>query len=157
MTAYSMRKPEDWQAFERAIRALVACVLGDPNAQMNGRQCHSQHGIDVYGRRGGDGAWIGVQCKQRLDKPVTARGLREELEKAKRFQPPIAEFVLATTAPRDAAIQEEARRLTEAMRATPRPIIVSVWGWEDVEERAGDHPDVNLHRSGPPSRCDVIH
>jgi hypothetical protein len=29
MTAYSMRKPKDWQAFERAIRALVACVLGD--------------------------------------------------------------------------------------------------------------------------------
>jgi len=95
---------------------------------MNGRQGQSQHGVDVYGRRGGDGAWVGVQCKRRLDKPVTARGLREELEKAKRFQPPIAEFVLATTAPRDAAIQEEARRLTEAMRATPRPIILSVWG-----------------------------
>jgi hypothetical protein len=56
--------PKDWQAFERKIRLLFEHSLGDPHTQNNGRIGQPQHGVDVYGRRGGpSGHYVGVQCK----------------------------------------------------------------------------------------------
>lgn len=136
-----MRKPKDWQEFERATRILVQCVLEDPNAQLNGRQGQPQHGVDIPGTRKSNGRRVGVQCKQHLHQAVTKKELQAELKKAMLFQPPIDEFILATTAPRDAAIQTVARQLTEDMRKADRPIHVAVWGWEDIEELAAEHVD----------------
>lgn len=137
--AYDMRKPADWQEFERATCVLVRCVLGDPGAQPNGRQGQAQAGVDICGTRASDGARVGVQCKKRVDAPVTEKELKDELAKALKFDPPIDEFVLATTAPRDAAIQEAARLLTAAASGTSRPVKVAVWGWQDIEELARSH------------------
>jgi hypothetical protein len=137
--AYDMCKPADWQEFERATCVLVRCVLGDPNAQPNGRQGQAQAGVDICGTRASDGARVGVQCKKRVDAPVTDKELTDELAKALTFNPPVDEFVLATTASRDAAIQEAARLLTEAASGTSRPVKVAVWGWQDIEEHARAH------------------
>jgi len=136
MSAYSMRKPTDWQQFERATCVLVRCVLQDPNTQQNGRQGQPQHGVDIFGLRKSDKRRIGVQCKQRLDGEVTEKELLDELEKAKCFDPAIDEFVLATTARRDEAIQTVARQLTLETQKSSRPMHVAVWGWEDIEEHA---------------------
>jgi hypothetical protein len=140
MTPHSVRKPRNWQDFERNMRLLLQCVFGDPGTIMNGRQGQPQHGVDIYGRLGGS-KWFGVQCKQRLNVHVTPTELREEVAKARRFEPYISYFVLATSASRDGKIQREARRLTEANRRARRPMSVHVWGWEDIEDRAADYAD----------------
>lgn len=139
MTAAHLPKPTNWQDFERSTWALARCVLEDPDAQMNGRQGQAQNGVDVFGTRKRDGKRVGVQCKKHWEEEVTEKELKAELAKAIGFSPPIDVFILATTAPRDAGIQEVARKLTETERSSARPIHVSVWGWDDIEERAAEH------------------
>lgn len=112
-------------------------MLGDPNTQMHGRTGQRQHGVDIYGFRDKDpNRLVGVQCKK-SDDPITKTELKAELTKAKKFNPPIAEFIIVTTAPRDGKIQKIALELTNSLAKTARPILVSVWGWQDVEEHAG--------------------
>lgn len=74
-----------------------------------------------------------------MEAQVTEEELRAELDKAKNFKPPISEFILVTTAPRDQKIQEAARIITGELATTDQPIRVSVWGWEDVEYHASQH------------------
>jgi hypothetical protein len=137
----ALPKPKDWQDFERKTRVLFASVLADPNTQMHGRSGQPQHGMDIWGYRNEDRSkLVGVQCKKSDDEITTAE-LEAELEKAKRFAPPISEFILVTTAPRDARVQKRARELTEMLSRTDRPIFVAVWGWEDVEEHAASYPE----------------
>ena len=136
----SLPKPKMWQDFETHTRVLFACVLNDPNTQHNGRSGQKQHGVDVYGYRDGSvDCLVGVQCKEKLEAHVTEQELRAEVAKAKNFKPPISEFILVTTAPRDQKIQEVARLITSELAKTDHPIRVSVWGWEDVEEHASQH------------------
>lgn len=134
----SLPKPKNWQDFENNIRELMACVLNDPNTQQNGRSGQNQNGVDVYGRRNGL-YYVGVQCKKRLEDKVTEQELRNEVEKAKNFNPKLKEFILTTTAPRDQKIQEIARVITEELKDSENPFVVYVWGWEDIEEHASKY------------------
>ncbi|MGB5821119.1 MAG: restriction endonuclease, partial [Saonia sp.] len=138
----SLPKPKDWQDFERKTRDLIKFHLDDPRTQLNGRGGQPQCGVDVYGCRDRKTReWVAVQCKKSEDQ-ITKTELVKELEDAKGFEPAISEFILVTTAPRDAKIQKEARLLTEELADSERPIVVSVWGWEDIEERASEDADV---------------
>lgn len=136
----SLPKPKNWQDIENHTCVLIACVLNDPSTQKNGRSGQKQNGVDIYGYRR-DGCLVGVQCKLKYEEQVTAEELRTEVEKAKNFKPEIAEFRLITTAPRDQQIQESARLLTAELAKTDRPILVSVWGWEDIEGHASKHAE----------------
>src|SRR5258708_39773073 len=109
-SSVSISRPTDWQDFERNTRLLFEYSLGDPHTQNNGRQGQAQHGVDVYGRRGGgNGPLVGVQCKGKdadYGGEVTETELRAEVKKSETFKPPLKEFNLVTTAPDDAKIQE---------------------------------------------------
>jgi tetratricopeptide (TPR) repeat protein len=136
----SIPKPKDWQSFERSITVLMACVLDDPNTTGNGRSGQPQSGVDVYGYRNRELAeLVGVQCKKKMDAKVTEKELRDEVGKAKKFRPKLKEFILATTAPRDQAIQTVARTITYELSKTEYPIRVVVWGWDDIEEHASKY------------------
>lgn len=122
--------PANWQDFELLCRDLFAAEWDDPSAQRHGRQGQPQAGVDVFGLR--KGKQVGVQCKlrdQHYGARVAIEELKEELAKAKTFEPTLTEFVLATTAPKDVALQQAARTLsTRALR-------VVVMAWEDLVER----------------------
>jgi hypothetical protein len=134
-------RPKDWQDFERKARELFARVLADPNTRMHGRSGQPQNGVDIWGYRNQDlTKLIGIQCKLSNDE-IGAAELTTELEKAKGFVPAISEFFLVTTAPRDAKIQQVARELTQSLIGTEWPILVEVWGWEDIEEAAATDAD----------------
>jgi hypothetical protein len=99
--------------------------------------------VDVFGRSDGSPHYTGVQARNKVYPPtaVTATELCEEVDKAKKFVPTLRSFVLATTAPNDATIQQEARRLTEANEADGL-FSVEVWGWDEIESRLAEFPDV---------------
>jgi tetratricopeptide (TPR) repeat protein len=153
--ATSISPPKDWQAFERKSRLLFELSLRDPHTQNNGRTGQPQHGVDIFGRRGGAvGPYVGVQCKGKdrdYGKPVTERELRDEVKKSEDFRPPLREFILATTAPDDAKIQETARLLEREVRSGGRDLSISVWGWGRLQQeisRYGEairefHPDAS--------------
>lgn len=141
----SLPPPKDWQEFERCCRILFESTLGDPNVQLNGRSGQRQNGVDLYGRRGGDGGpWIGVQCKGKegntYNNKVSEKELRDEVKKAFRFSPPLSEFILVTTASNDAKIQQVARLITAENEKAAQPMSVNVLGWEDLRSRISEHP-----------------
>src|SRR3954468_3277723 len=137
-TSVSIPAPKDWQAFERHARLFFEHSLADPATQNNGRAGQPQHGVDIFGRRGGgNGRYVGVQCKGKdtdFGGAVTEVELKREVEKSKRFKPEIHEFILITTAPDDAAIKEGARLLQQKVRAEGRDLSISVWGWGRVQQ-----------------------
>ncbi len=146
LTSVSFPPPKDWQAFERLARLLFEQSLSDPGVQTNGRSGQRQHGVDVYGRRGGgDGPFVGVQCKGKdsdYHGTVSERELSEEVEKTKRFKPELREFILTTTAPNDAKLQEAARLLEQKVRQEGRNLSISVWSWERVHQEIIRYPEV---------------
>jgi tetratricopeptide (TPR) repeat protein len=137
--------PKDWQAFERKIRLLFEHSLGDPHTQNNGRIGQPQHGVDVYGKRGSpSGHYVGIQCKGKdanYGGAVTKAELEEEIEASAKFNPSIREFILVTTAPDDAIIQEEARLLESRVRAAGRDLSIAVCGWGRVQQEIARFPE----------------
>ena len=137
--------PKDWQAFERAARLLFQYVLNDPNTQNNGRVGQRQHGVDIFGYRGGGGGpLVGVQCKGKdndYGAAVTINELEAEVRKTERFRPELREFILATTAPDDAPLQEAARLLEQKIRGEGRILSIAVWGWGRLQQEISRYPE----------------
>lgn len=143
---YELPPPKDWQKFERLCRDLWAAIWDDPNTEANGRSGQPQAGVDVFGRRSGSPGYSAVQCKKRQDGPdsgeISAEELRTEVEKAKTFRPQLTgEFILAFTGRRDAKIQTVAREISSE-HARAGLFQVSVYSWDDIQERLNEHPEV---------------
>jgi hypothetical protein len=89
----------------------------------------------AYGYLGeSSGGIVGVQCKGKdanLGATLTEDELRNEVEKAKGFKPCLATWTLATTASKDARIEEIARQITVEHQANGL-FEVRVLGWEDL-------------------------
>lgn len=154
--------PKDWQAFERNARLLFEYALNDRAVQNNGRQGQRQHGVDVFGRRGGGtGPLVGIQCKGKdsgFGKPVTEKELVAEVEKARAFQPRLDEFKLITTAPDDQKIQETARLLEQKIREGGWPLSIEVWGWGRIQEEVNRYSDVirRFHPDATPFTGEIL-
>jgi tetratricopeptide (TPR) repeat protein len=139
--------PKGDDDFEDLVLALFREVWKDPGAKLHGRRGQRQDGVDLYGedRFGGSGL-IGVQCKHHgsatlLKGKVLMEELREEVEKAKGFQPSLKRFIFATTARRSTALQQEARDLTE-LHQKAGLFAVDVLAWEDIEDLLRRHSEV---------------
>jgi hypothetical protein len=113
-----------------------------PTAQKNGRQGQPQQGTDIWGTD--DGALVGVQCKGKdagFEAMLTKQELRDEVNKAKGFNPPLSHWILATTAQKDVRIEELAREITSQHRAAGL-FSVQVLGWGDLQSLMAAHPAV---------------
>jgi hypothetical protein len=125
--------PKNWQDFESICHRLWSEIWNDPNAQKNGRQGQGQDGVDIYGTPIYSKELFGVQCKDKdgqLGSILTTQELTDECNKARSFVPEIASFTIATTAARDAKLQEKARQLT---KAGSFPFDIQVWSWDDIQ------------------------
>lgn len=151
LAATQIPKPADEQAFERASVPLWRHILGDPNVQRVGRRGQAQAGVDLCGRRARDANHlVGIQCK--LKGPggqLTEKEVRDEVDKALSFTPPLREFFIVTTAPDSAPLQALARQLTVDQQALGRDLEIYVWGWNTLEERISE--DTESRRAFDPS------
>jgi hypothetical protein len=143
--ARQIAPPKYWEEFEDLCLDLFRRVWQDPTAQKNGRRGQSQHGTDVWGRPSDREDRIhGVQCKGKdssYGSAVSEKELRDELEKAKNFSPPLTHWILATTAPKDAAIENVARQITQEHQNRGL-FTVQVLGWEDLQSMIADHDEI---------------
>ncbi|MBE7465263.1 MAG: hypothetical protein HS116_17430 [Planctomycetes bacterium] len=141
LTDYQLPPPSNWEHFEDLCWDLWKLELEDQNTTKNGRRGQTQNGVDVCGRRKCDGNYVGVQCKGKdnyTNQKLTISELRKEVDKAKLFRPKLNEFILATTAPKDAKIEEEARKLTKKLKT--EWFSVHVFGWTDILARLDSYP-----------------
>ncbi|GLI99018.1 hypothetical protein [Sphingobium sp. BS19] len=142
--------PLYWQQFEDLTQAVVEIVYGTSHADKIGRPGQSQDGVDVHAGRSRAGA-LGVQCKRmdNLDEnnlplpggAITRKILIEEITKAKTFQPQLDVWILATTAKRDARIQETARRI-DRQHAKQKLFEVKLWFWDDYVAFLNSYSDL---------------
>ena len=141
-------KPLDEYDFERGIKVLFRCILGDPGVDRHGRRGQAQQGVDVHGlilgrRNGNRNRIVGIQCKLKgHGKELTVSEVQEEVEKALQFKPPLSEYYIVTTAPRDTKLGKLALELTEPKsKEHPEGMRVCVWGWETLREEIQQHSD----------------
>jgi len=128
--------PKDWQEFEELCADLWQEIFSSNNTELNGRTGQPQHGVDVFGQIGESNNWFGVQCKGKDGRygdlhQVTEKELTEEVNKAKNFKPKLTRFILATTAPNDAKIQEIARKITVEHQECGL-FTVQVKSWDEI-------------------------
>ena len=141
--ATQISKPSDEQAFERCNEILWRCILKDDNVQIHGRRGQRQDGVDLFGIRDGKPDQIvGVQCKLKSDgKTLEEYEVRNEVEKALMFKPPLSEYYIVTTAPDDAKLNQLALILSDTpYGGREKKLIVRVWGWNTLEREIRRHP-----------------
>jgi hypothetical protein len=134
--------PTYWQKFEDVCLSIFRNAWVDPTAQKNGRVGQPQHGTDIYGYAGG--ALQGVQCKGKTvgyGATVSETELRDEVAKARNFTPALSHWILATTAPKDAGIEQVAREINAEHEKTGL-FRVRVLGWEDLQSLMAAHTAV---------------
>lgn len=103
--------PANWQDFQELCRVLWKQVwqLSDEDIVAYGDNGDKQDGVDVYAIV--NNQYYGIQCKskdQLKGKQVTEAEIDAEIEKAKSFSPKLSKYILATSAPKNATIDNYA-------------------------------------------------
>ncbi|MFC5282647.1 hypothetical protein [Pedobacter alpinus] len=109
-----IRKPENWQDFEKLCKKLWGEIWEcSAFIKRNGRGGQNQSGVDVYGLPKGEKQYFGIQCKGKDDYSKSKLSEKEidlEIEKARKFTPPLNTLIFATTADKDVKIEEYIRK-----------------------------------------------
>ncbi len=146
--------PANWQDFEDLCLKLWRPRLID--AKKNGRAGQPQAGVDIFGRDPKTEKWVGIQCKQRGQWPkkeLTVGEIEAEVEQAESFEPPLSQFIVATTAPRDVKTQEFVRDFCDRRRANGG-FSVDLFAWQDLqdwlqeEQEKSTLPPLDLPKAG---------
>lgn len=113
----TLRRPENWQDFESLCMKLWCGIWSCPEIKKNGRSGQKQHGVDIYGIPKGEDKYSGIQCKGKDEythKQITKNEINAEIKKAKLFRPTLRKLYFATTAIKDANIEEYVRITNES-------------------------------------------
>ena len=103
----TLRKPANWQDFESLCLLLWRAEWKSDDIKKNGRNGQAQKGVDICGHREGENGHSGIQCKCKPgNKALTTDEIDEEIENAKAFKPALRRLIFATTADKDALIEE---------------------------------------------------
>lgn len=134
----NLPQPKSWDEFEDICADVLKRIWKDPYVTRNGRSGQRQHNVDSYGfpeHLGGPkgGKLAGAQCK--LTDDLDFDTVKAEVADAQQFKPPLSEYVLMTTAPRDAKLQA-------SVRAGKWPFRVHVMCWDDISLALSGHDDL---------------
>ncbi len=142
--ATQIPKPIDEQAFERCNEVLWRCILNDDNVQCFGRRGQRQYGVDLVGRRGGkSNRIVGIQCKLKGEgQSLTEKEVRDEVEKALGFKPPLSEYIIVTTDRDDAKLQSLALELSlVSEKDRDQELSISIYGWDSLQREISRYPE----------------
>ncbi|WP_455093779.1 hypothetical protein [Prevotella histicola] len=137
-----LRKPENWQDFERLCKVLWGEIWECPDTiKRNGRQGQAQKGVDVYGVKKGECAYRGIQCKGKDDytnSQLTESEIDNEIAKALLFTPKLKSFYFATTANKDVHIEEYIRK-KNLESISNGGFEIDIFAWEDIVDLIEAH------------------
>lgn len=135
--------PKDWGEFEDIVASCLRIRWGNKNISRIGRKGQTQHGVDIYGEDD-VGRRAGVQCKLTEGK-LNLNIVNTEVLKAEKFAPYLDIYYIATTASRDAKLQEEIRLLSE-QRKKQYKFTIQLLFWDDlIQDLASDLLELNKH------------
>lgn len=134
----NLPRPKSWDEFEDICADVLKRMWKDPYVTRNGRSGQAQNGVDTYGHPehlGGQAArqYAAAQCK--ATDALTLDTVEAEVKNAEGVKPKLTEYLIMTTAHRDANLQEEIRTKTWPFR-------VQVMFWEDISLELSGHDDL---------------
>ena len=137
--------PKGGDDFERMVMRLARLHCPLPNARRHGRGGYGQLGVDIYGTDPSGALW-GIQTKKRSPgNKLTAAEVREELEKADAFHPPLSHFVIATTARTDPELQRIEREVNQEHQTQGR-YSFALWFLDTLQDMIAEaalaHPEL---------------
>jgi hypothetical protein len=133
--------PDSFQDFEKAAGRLVGAECKVTMMRPHKRHGQAQQGVDYYGCDA-SGAWIGVQAKLRSGSRVLSwPDVKDEIEKAERFEPKLSRYFIATSAPFNARLHKfvefRSRRRVKRGRFS-----VHIFFREDLQHLLSKYPHV---------------
>jgi len=134
--AKTLRRPSNWPDFETLCKKLWGEIWECEEIKKNGRAGQAQHGVDVYGVPKGETSYYGIQCKGKdeyTDKQFTEKEIRKEITKAKKFKPALKKLYFATTAVKDAKIEQFVRE-RDLKNRNAGLFAIHLYAWEDIVE-----------------------
>jgi hypothetical protein len=131
--------PKSWDEFEDITLAAAKLRWNSTDFQRNGRSGQKQDGVDVFGHDDDD-RHIGVQCKNTVD-GITLATVEKEIALAESFEPALDRLYIATTAKRDARLQEDVRKLS-AKRKKALNFRVDILFWDDICQDLAKNDDI---------------
>ena len=130
--AQTLRKPANWQDFESLCLLLWRLEWKSDDIKKNGRNGQAQKGVDICGHRDGEDGFSGVQCKCKPGNTALTRDeIDAEIENAKAFKPVLRRLVFATTADKDASIEEYVRIMDDENRRQGL-FGIDITSWQDI-------------------------
>jgi len=144
-TTAKLFKPKSEDEFEDIAVDFLRLRWKDPHATRNGRRGQRQHGVDVVGHPPWlGGRTAGAQCKN--TEAINVNMVIAETREAATFAGGLAEFLLVTSADRDAALQAAVR---DHFRVNPAPFHVEMIFWGDITaDLAVDDALIEKHWKG---------
>lgn len=128
----TLRRPANWQDFESLCLLLWREEWKSDDLKKNGRNGQAQNGVDISGHRECENEYSGIQCKCKPgNKPLTQDEIDEEIENAKAFKPALRRLVFATTADKDAVIEEYVRVKDDENRRQGL-FSIDIKSWQDI-------------------------
>lgn len=133
----SISKPLNWQDFEDLCKVLWGEIWRvQDKIKKNGRLGQSQSGVDIYAVPENKTKYHGIQCKGKDDytsSKLTQKEIDEEIENAKKFKPELEVFIFATSANKDASIEQYVREKDIESRLAGGFEIL-LYCWEDIAD-----------------------
>lgn len=132
------------EEFENLLLDLCRLEWNDPLASdRHGRSGQNQDGVDIFGHPNGKpDLHYGTQCKLRTgDKQPTKNEIETEVERARKFTPPLSRLIIVTDAPRDVHTQEIVRQISDR-EILAGSFSVSIWFWDSICQRIETYPDI---------------
>lgn len=124
--------PANWQDLESLCKKLWGDLWHTDSIKKNGKSGDTQNGVDVYAKV--DGKYQGIQCKlkeQLTEKQLNKSEIDAEIEKAKSFKPSLSKLIFATTACKNADI-EEYIRIKDAENCQQDLFEIELYSWDDI-------------------------
>lgn len=135
----TIQKPSYWQDFENLCNWLWEEEFRSRFKQ-NGRNGQKQKGVDICGIPKDESEYVGIQCKLKIkSEKITKKEIETEILHAEDFKPKLGSLIIATTAFKDAKMEEFVRCVNRE-RTHIGQFGVQIYFWEDIE---------NLLRANP--------
>lgn len=134
-----IQKPANWQDFETLCKDLWSRIWDCKEIKKNGHLGQDQHGVDIFILKNGDSFYTGIQCKlkdEHTHRKLTPKEIDAEVERAYYYKNELKQLIFATTANKDAKIEDYIRK--KNLEHISRGLFeIYLYSWEDITDMLG--------------------
>ncbi len=146
----SHNRPRNPQDFELLCLKLLRAYWSCPELELYATRGQAQYGVDIVDLSGRESLHA-AQCKLHEKEKVTTRSeVKNEIDKAKRFTPPLDRYVIMTTGTVRKEIHDLLLEINRE-RKKNKSFIVQVFDWSRIEELLDEYTDIRDWYEGEPS------